>query len=74
MGYASWGSNDAKFTSENYLSIRFVPGAIAETAVSTSARGSGVKGEKGSGLFVCKTWGMNLEAFRRQRVAVGRKN
>ena len=38
MGYASWGSNDAKFVVENYLSIRFVPGAIAETAVSTSGR------------------------------------
>ena len=37
-GYASWGSNDAKFVVENYLSIRFVPGAIAETAVSTSGR------------------------------------
>ena len=37
-GYASWGSNDAKFVAENYLSIRFVPGAIAETAVSTSGR------------------------------------
>ena len=59
MGYASWGSNDAKFTSENYLSIRFVPGAIAETAVSTSARGSGgvslgirdSRRKRGSGLF-----------------------
>ena len=38
MGYASWGSNDAKFVPENYRSIRFVPGAIAETAVSTSGR------------------------------------
>ena len=37
-GYASWGSNDAKYVVENYLSIRFVPGAIAETAVSTSGR------------------------------------
>ena len=38
MGYASWGSNDAKYVAENYLSLRFAPGAIAETAVSTSAR------------------------------------
>ena len=38
MGYASWGSNDGKFNADNYKSIRFVPGAIAETAVSTSGR------------------------------------
>jgi uncharacterized protein (TIGR03790 family) len=38
MGYASWGSNDAKYISENYKSLRFAPGAIAETAVSTGAR------------------------------------
>ena len=38
MGYASWGSNDAKYVAENYLSLRFASGAIAETAVSTSAR------------------------------------
>ena len=38
MGYASWGSNDPKFVAENYVSLRFSPGAIAETAVSTSAR------------------------------------
>jgi uncharacterized protein (TIGR03790 family) len=38
MGYASWGSNDAKFIAANYQSIRFAPGAIAETAVSTSGR------------------------------------
>jgi uncharacterized protein (TIGR03790 family) len=38
MGYASWGSNDAKYVAENYLSLRFAPGAIAETAVSTGAR------------------------------------
>lgn len=38
MGYASWGSNDAKFVGENYASLRFAPGAIAETAVSTSGR------------------------------------
>lgn len=38
MGYASWGSNDPKFVADNYSSIRFAPGGIAETAVSTSAR------------------------------------
>ncbi len=38
MGYASWGSNDENFTLENYQDLRFRPGAIAETAVSTSAR------------------------------------
>ncbi len=38
MGYASWGSNDGKFTIESYKSIKFAPGAIAETAVSTSGR------------------------------------
>jgi uncharacterized protein (TIGR03790 family) len=37
-GYASWGSNDPKFDSAGYLLLRFDPGAIAETAVSTSAR------------------------------------
>jgi uncharacterized protein (TIGR03790 family) len=38
MGYASWGSNDAKFSAESYKSIKFAPGGIAETAVSTSGR------------------------------------
>ena len=38
MGYASWGSNDAKFSVESYKSIKFAPGGIAETAVSTSGR------------------------------------
>jgi uncharacterized protein (TIGR03790 family) len=38
MGYASWGSNDGKFSIDNYKSIRFAPGALAETAVSTSGR------------------------------------
>ncbi len=38
MGYASWGSNDGKFDVKNYKSHRFAPGAIAETAVSTSGR------------------------------------
>jgi uncharacterized protein (TIGR03790 family) len=38
MGYASWGSNDGKFSPENYKSVRFAAGGIAETAVSTSGR------------------------------------
>ncbi len=37
-GYSSWGSNDPKFDAQGYLMLRFDPGAIAETAVSTSAR------------------------------------
>jgi len=38
MGYYSWGSNDPEYKKELYLSNTFLPGAIAETAVSTSAR------------------------------------
>jgi len=38
MGYYSWGSNDPQFKKELYLSNTFLPGAIADTAVSTSAR------------------------------------
>lgn len=38
MGYFSWGSNDKAFDLKKYRSNRFSPGAIAETAVSTSAR------------------------------------
>ena len=38
MGYASWGSNDDKFSLESYHRLRFKPGAIAETFVSTSGR------------------------------------
>jgi len=38
MGYFSWGSNDPKFTQEAYDSLTFAPGAIGDTAVSTSAR------------------------------------
>lgn len=37
-GYASWGSNDAKFDQSVYRKIKFLPGAIAETFVSTSGR------------------------------------
>jgi uncharacterized protein (TIGR03790 family) len=38
MGYCSWGSNDQRFNASNYLGVRFKPGALAETFVSTSAR------------------------------------
>lgn len=38
MGYASWGSNDDRFEPSAYYKLRFKPGAIAETFVSTSGR------------------------------------
>lgn len=38
MGYVSWGSNDQKYDAAAYHSLGFAPGAICETAVSTSAR------------------------------------
>ncbi|MGD0093942.1 MAG: TIGR03790 family protein [Planctomycetota bacterium] len=38
MGYVSWGSNDQKFDAGAYHSLGFAAGALAETAVSTSAR------------------------------------
>jgi uncharacterized protein (TIGR03790 family) len=37
-GYCSWGSNDSSFNAKAYHEIKFVPGAIAETFVSTSGR------------------------------------
>jgi uncharacterized protein (TIGR03790 family) len=37
-GYATWGSNDSKFSPSTYKSLRFLPGAVAETFVSTSGR------------------------------------
>lgn len=36
-GYVSWGSNDAHFSAAAFNALQFLPGAIAETAVSTSA-------------------------------------
>lgn len=36
-GYVSWGSNDNHFSTDAFDKLRFAPGAIAETAVSTSA-------------------------------------
>ncbi len=38
MGYWSWGSNDPQFDFKLYTGNTFRPGALAETAVSTSAR------------------------------------
>jgi hypothetical protein len=38
MGYISWGSNDTHYDARSYNSLRFSPGGICETAVSTSAR------------------------------------
>ena len=38
LGYFSWGSNDPDYTDEAYHSLAFTPGAIGDTAVSTSAR------------------------------------
>jgi len=37
-GYASWGSNDQHYSADNYHKLRFKPGALAETFVSTSGR------------------------------------
>ncbi len=37
-GYCAWGSNDGHFNLDVYKSLRFVPGAIGETFVSTSGR------------------------------------
>lgn len=38
LGYCSWGSNDSHYGAEAYQSLFFAPGAICDTAVSTSAR------------------------------------
>lgn len=38
MGYYSWGSNDGSFDPAVYQRLSFKAGALAETAVSTSAR------------------------------------
>ena len=38
LGYFSWGSNDVKYSDKAYQSLRFLPGSIGDTAVSTSAR------------------------------------
>ncbi len=38
LGYSSWGSNDARFSSDAYQTLFFAPGSLSDTAVSTSAR------------------------------------
>jgi uncharacterized protein (TIGR03790 family) len=38
LGYFSWGSNDDHFSQRAYNTLGFAPGAIGDTAVSTSAR------------------------------------
>jgi uncharacterized protein (TIGR03790 family) len=38
MGYYTWGSNDAGWDYKRYTGHSYLPGAIAETLVSTSAR------------------------------------
>jgi uncharacterized protein (TIGR03790 family) len=38
LGYFSWGSNDAKYSSAAYQTLFFAPGSLGDTAVSTSAR------------------------------------
>ncbi len=38
IAYASWGSNDPVFQLKDYQSLQFLPGAIAETIVSSSGR------------------------------------
>ena len=38
LGYFSWGSNDSHFSSSAYELLRFAPGSLCDTAVSTSAR------------------------------------
>jgi uncharacterized protein (TIGR03790 family) len=37
-GYCSWGSNDGKFDGDAYHKLKFLPGALCETFVSTSGR------------------------------------
>ncbi len=38
LAYVSWGSNDESFRADHYHQLKFRPGAIVETVVSTSAR------------------------------------
>lgn len=37
MGYYGWGSHEKTYTDEAFHKLKFLPGSIAETAVSTSA-------------------------------------
>jgi uncharacterized protein (TIGR03790 family) len=38
LGYFSWGSNDARYSSDAYQTLFFAPGSLSDTAVSTCAR------------------------------------
>jgi uncharacterized protein (TIGR03790 family) len=38
LGYFSWGSNDARYSSAAYQTLFFAPGSLSDTAVSTCAR------------------------------------
>ena len=38
LGYFSWGSNDARYSSAAYQTLFFAPGSFSDTAVSTCAR------------------------------------
>jgi uncharacterized protein (TIGR03790 family) len=38
LGYYSWGSNDDHFNADAYESLRFAPGSLCDTFVSTGAR------------------------------------
>jgi hypothetical protein len=38
IGYASWGSNDKFFSLDSYRNLQFLPGAVADSAVSSSGR------------------------------------
>jgi uncharacterized protein (TIGR03790 family) len=38
LGYFSWGSNDARYSTNAYQTLFFAPGSLSDTAVSTCAR------------------------------------
>ena len=51
MGYASWASNDFHYDKKAYNNLTFVPGALAETAVSGSGRTFDDPNAKGQSLI-----------------------
>ena len=51
LGYASWGSNDANDTNHAIPGFRWLPGALAETFVSTSARSFSLPPNYGQSLI-----------------------
>lgn len=61
-GYCSWGSNDKHYDEKAYHSLKFAPGALVETAVSTSGR-----------TFLSATGGQSLIADLIQQGATGAK-